>query len=152
MSDMNDWAKAKADAIKPRIDELRAEDEKSVDDQKHKLVQQALLWEAISAKALEGCNAVNLQLGRSLLLWSRDTNKNIVIGSYVGTKSTEVIAKFLADECAILCDSRRYNGVIDAAGRLVFRMGSDENPALDAEGMGKEIVDVALDKIKEQPA
>ena len=147
MSDMNEWAKAKVDAIKPQLDELRAEDEKAVDDQRHKRLQEALMWEAISAKALEGCNAVNLQLGRSLLVWSRNTDKSIVIGSYVGTKSTELVAKFLVEDCAIIWDLSRYNGVIDAAGRLVFQMGS-ENPALDAEGMGKEIVDAALDKIK----
>jgi hypothetical protein len=149
MSDMNEWAKAKADAIKPRLDELRAQDEKSVDDQKHKRMQEALVWEAISAKALEGCNAVNLQLGRPLLTWSRDADKNIVVRGYAGPKGAEVIAKFAPEECAITWDLRRYDGVIDAAGRLVFGMGSTDNPALDAEGMGKEIVDAALDKLKE---
>jgi hypothetical protein len=145
---MHEWAKTAADAIRPRIEALKVEDDKANQDQKQKRLQEAAMWEAISAKALEGCNAINAQLGRPLLSWSRDSEKNVLVGGTAGAKKVLVVAKFLPDDCAILWDERRYNGIIDG-GRLLFRVGSSEHPALDAEDMGKEIVIAALDKLKD---
>jgi hypothetical protein len=145
---MHEWAKTAADAIRPRIEALKVEDDRTNQDQKQKRLQEAAMWEAISAKALEGCNAINAQLGRPLLAWSRDSEKAILVVGRAGAKTVQVVAKFLPDDCAILWDERRYNGVIEG-GRLLFRMGSSGHPALDAEGMGKEIVTAALDKLKD---
>lgn len=145
MADMNEWAKAKADALKPRLEAQRLQDEKFLEDQKQKRSQGSALWEQIATKTQEAVAAINGQLGHTLLSWGRDQSRNIVIRGSAGNNKVNTTATFQHDTCVIYFEARQFTGIIEGDGKLAFESGGT---TYDADGMAQEIVGLAADKLK----